>query len=100
MAKENRVNNHTVAKKASGLASRIIDGEAVIVLPAKGLVRVLNQAGAFIWESIDGKRKIQEIARLLIGEFQVSEKKALADIKRFIEDLVDKGMVEIVKHNQ
>lgn len=97
---DNKLNKNLVVKKTPGTASRIIDGEAVVILPEKGLVRVLNEVASFIWKAIDDKKSIQEIAYLLTQEFQVSKNKALADTKEFIEELVEKGMVEIAKNNQ
>ena len=37
-------------KKSEDTASRIIDGEAVIVIPQKGVVTVLNETGSGIWQ--------------------------------------------------
>ncbi len=92
---DNKVTENTVVKKTPSTAFRIIDGEAVVVQSEEGLVKVLNEVGSFIWKAIDDEKSIQEIAHLLTLEFQVSKNKALVDTKEFIEELVEKGMVEI-----
>ena len=94
----NKVTENTVVKKTSGTASRVIDGEAVVVLPEEGMVRVLNEVGSFIWKSIDGKKKLSEISQVLTQEFKVSEEQALLDIREFTADLmVRKMLVEVKK---
>ncbi len=91
------LDENSVLRKSPGAASRIIDGEAVIVLPEAGMVRVLNEAGSFIWEAIDGKNKISEISRALTQKFEVSKGKALTDTKEFIAVLISKKMADKVK---
>ena len=96
----NKVSENTVVKKALATASRIIDGEAVIVLPEEGMVRVLNEGGSFIWKAIDGKKKIDDIAQAVIGEFKISKAQAFSDTKEFIEELIEKKMIFKVSESQ
>ena len=94
---DNKLNKNSVVKKSPGTASRIIDGESVIVLPEEGMVRVLNEVGSFIWEAIDGKKKLSEISRVLTQEFKVSEEQTLLDVREFTADLMVKKMIVEVK---
>jgi len=75
--------------------SRTIDGEALVVQPQDGMMNVLNDVGALVWESCDGTRTIAEIARLVRAKYDVSEEAALADVAEFVRDLQDKGLVEL-----
>jgi len=75
------------------VAARIIDGEAVIVLPESGQVNVLNEVGSRIWELIDGTRNVGEITEIIVAEYDVAAEQAERDISDFIQELVDNKML-------
>ncbi|MDR7666854.1 PqqD family protein [Methanosarcina sp. Z-7115] len=47
----------------------------------------LNESGAFIWELINGKRKLIEITDLIVEKYRIDKKEAEADILMFFEEL-------------
>ncbi len=75
------------------VVGQVVDGEAVLVLPSKGKVKVLNEVGARIWELADGNRSIGEIAGQLTAEYEVDLPQAQNDTLIFIQELVDKGVL-------
>jgi len=75
---------------------RIVDGEAVIVFPESGQVKVLNQVGARIWSLMDGSRTVQNIAEVICDEYQVEKEHAEADVLEFTEKLEKTGVVTLV----
>ena len=79
--------------KSRDAASRIIDNQAVIVIPQEGLVRVLNHTGTKIWSLLDGKNNIKYIVKKLLGEFEISLAEARKDVLVFLNELEDKQMV-------
>ena len=74
-------------------AWRIIEEEAVVVIPQEGLVRVLNNSGAKIWSLLDGRNTIGVIAKEIAGEFEVSLEEACRDTLDFLNELQIKRMV-------
>jgi len=80
-------------KKSEDTASRIIDGEAVIVTPQKGVVTVLNETGSGIWQLLDGRNTVEDIINVISSEFSVSREEARKDTLCFIEELIEKDMV-------
>ena len=84
-----------IPSKSSQTASRIIDGEAVIVLLKKSRVHVLNEVGSRIWELSNGKRSIKKIADTIFKEFKVTKKKALKDTTEFVKSLTKKKMLTL-----
>lgn len=84
-----------------GVVGRVLENqdpsktEAVIVLPDKGQVKVLNEVGTRIWSLIDGKRKISDIIQVIIQEYQVNPKNAENDTFVFLSELEKKGIIEI-----
>jgi hypothetical protein len=75
------------------VVGRIVDNEAVLVLPGKGEVKVLNEIGARIWSLVDGRRSIEEIAKQIFAEFKVSQPEAEQDVADFIQQLLVKGII-------
>ena len=86
-----------VVAHTPGVVSRMVDGEAVLVDPKKGMVRVLNPAGARIWEMIDGRRTVAELAADIAAEYGIEATRAQADTISFCEDLVRRGVLTVSK---
>ena len=80
-----------------GIVSRMVDGEAVLVDPKQGMVRVLNPAGARIWEMIDGRQTVAELAEGIATEYGIEAPRAQADTIAFCEDLVRRGVLTVSK---
>ena len=85
----------TYPLKSPQTASRVIDGEAVIIIPQDNEVKVLNEVGSRIWDLIDGQRDLNEVSTLISDEFEVSSGQAFEDITEFINDLSRKKMVNL-----
>lgn len=77
------------------VVGRIVDQEAVLVLPEQGQVKVLNPVGARIWTMIDGIRTIREIAALISQEYEVALLQAEDDAIQFICDLEQRQVLTI-----
>ena len=87
--------NATVVKRSPEAVFRVVDGEAVIVEPGRGLVNVVNEVGTRVWEWMDGVRSVDDIARLVCDEFEVTPEEATRDILEFVNELIDNKLVEI-----
>lgn len=75
------------------IASRMFEGEVVIVDPQKNMVRMLNHVGSRVWELADGTHTTKDIVALLTKEFEVEQKEAENGVESFIEELTDKGLL-------
>jgi hypothetical protein len=68
-------------------------GNEYVLVPVTGniadmdSVYTLNETGAFIWEQIDGKSSLEEIAVKVKAEFEVDEDIAIADVMNFVADI-------------
>lgn len=74
-------------------ASRIFDGEAVVITPAENITRMFNPVGSHIWELIDGRRSIGQIVDLLIDEYDVNPERARRTTLDFFAMLEEKRLV-------
>ncbi len=71
----------------------IVEGEAVLVLPEQGQVRVLNEVGARIWALADGTRTGRDIVAAICTEYDVGPAQAEADALAFLTELEAKGVI-------
>lgn len=84
------------------LLTRRIAGESIIV-PIRGnladLQRVfaLDPVGEFVWEQLDGRRSVAEIAGAVAGRFDVARDEAVRDILEFVGELLNAGLIEDLK---
>lgn len=76
--------------------SQVMDGEVVLVDPKQGMVRVLNAAGALIWEHVDGRRTVADLAVALTAKYGIEEARAQTDALVFCTDLAARNVLTIV----
>ena len=82
-----------ILAKSPKTAWRIIEGEAVILSMESKVLRGLNPVGSRIWELIDGQRSLEEITGTIVLEFDVTPADAARDVRTFIQELLDRGLV-------
>ncbi|MCA9875339.1 MAG: PqqD family protein [Ardenticatenaceae bacterium] len=75
------------------LTWRLLDGDAVIVSPQTGKIRVLNHVGAFIWQKVVDKLSISEIVEAITTNYGISPQQAQTDLDTFIDDLAQRDMI-------
>lgn len=73
-----------------------IGGEkmAVPITVNDGGLAGLNEVGAFLWEKLQGGTTEADLVKALTSEYDVKEEKATADVKKFLEILRTKGLLE------
>ncbi len=75
-------------------ASRIIDGQAVIMTLEDNTLHTLNEIGSMIWELSDGVRSIEDMAAIIHDEHKmVDYEKIRTDCQAFVKELLSKGML-------
>jgi len=89
---------HKYPTKSENTASRILDGEAVVVLPLESLVYTFDPVGTRIWELINGEKKISHIVKNIQNEYEVDSESAKQDTIDFIQELVTKKMLILNDH--
>jgi hypothetical protein len=80
------------------VAARVVDGAAVIVLADAGTVQVLDEVGTRVWELIDGKRTVAQIAQEIENEYEVSLEEAAQDVAELLDKLVAAQAIVLSDH--
>jgi hypothetical protein len=82
-------------RRDPSVAWRVIQGEAVMVLPSTGKVHTLNEVGTRFWELIDGQRSLEEIAKKIEEEFDAPPGAIEADCQRFANELAERRLLTL-----
>ena len=70
-----------------------MEDEAVLVLPEKGEVKVLNEVGTLIWSLADGHHSVRQMVDIICATYDVSQDEAEADTLTFLAELQHKGII-------
>lgn len=65
----------------------VVDGEVIVCHPARTNVQVLNGVGSDVWVLIDGRRSVNDIARLLADKYRIDVDRVQRDVLVFVEEL-------------
>lgn len=87
--------NAYIKQNLKDTASRVIEGEAIIINLDNGIYYSLNEVGTAIWELADGKSTIKEIADAVCKEYDVDYEEAEKDVLEVVNDLVREGLVVV-----
>jgi hypothetical protein len=75
------------------LSSRVLDGEVVVLDHDNEKIHQLNATASFVWTRLGGTLDLQAIADELTEQFDVSNHKALGDIRRIVRDFENLKLV-------
>jgi hypothetical protein len=79
------------------VVGRVVGDEAVLVIPGKGEVKVLNEVGARLWSLADGQHTIAAMAAVISTEYETEPSQAEADALEFVEQLMQKGVLVLLQ---
>ncbi len=87
--------------KDPNMVFRQIDDEMILVPIRRNVadlesIYTLNPVAARIWELIDGKRQVKDIAKAILQEYEVDERKAEKDLQEFLSQLEERKAVATV----
>jgi hypothetical protein len=91
-----------VYRKVQEIVSRRIADEMFIV-PIRGRLADMKQifivpeVAEFIWNHLDGEKTLKEILDEINETYDVGKKQAEEDLKEFIDELLEAGLIEEAK---
>ncbi|GGW75530.1 PqqD family protein [Streptomyces caelestis] len=81
-----------VPRRTLGTRIRLVEGDFHIGAEDKALH--LTGPAKIIFASLDGRRSVADVARLVTAEYDIDQEEAVADVLEFLNDLTDRGIVE------
>jgi hypothetical protein len=82
-----------IVRRNEKTASRVLEGEAIVLTPTDSKIHSFNETGSRIWELLAEEPTVRKIIAQIRSEFEVGEEQAQADVIAFLEELAVKGMV-------
>lgn len=86
-----RINKEFVLREIAG--EYIIIPTGATVLEFNGLITV-NEVGITLWRMLQQEVSFEQLVEAVLGEYQVEENVARADIREFLEELQKAGILE------
>lgn len=58
---------------------------------------LLNATGVFVWEQLDGRRRVRDIGKTVAQAFAIDAETAAADVAGFLASLFENSLVELAE---
>lgn len=71
-----------------------VDGEVVMLDRESDVYYGLNEVGAHIWEQLEEPRTVDELEGSTAETFDVSRVRCRDDVREFLTELLDSGLIE------
>jgi hypothetical protein len=90
-----------VYKREEQIVCRKVAGETLLV-PVRGRLAHMQQifsldpVAAYIWEALDGEKKLEDIQEGILDTFDVKKEQAESDMLEFIDELLKAGLIVAV----
>lgn len=98
---KSNINLNSIYKPSEDVVAREVQGEFIVIPITSGIAESddeifsLNESGRAIWDKLDGKRSLKEIADILESEFEGSVEKIERDCLGLSEELLKRKMIII-----
>ena len=96
---ETKVERNGTYVPSDDVVAREIEGELIIVPLVSGIGNIedelftLNDTGRAIWERLDGKKSLKELARELSAEYEAPEGEIERDLIGLVQELIKRKML-------
>ena len=75
------------------VAGEVVDGEAVIINLGNGMYYTMDKVGAEVWQLIERRRCMEEMAGEIAARYGVDRQTVLGDLGVVVAELVAEGLV-------
>lgn len=89
----------TIYRPSGDIVTRIIEGKLIIVPLTSGVGKVdddlytLNETGKEIWDLLDGRLTVKDIAGRLANQFEAPLEEIEGDVSELLGELLDRGIL-------
>ncbi len=75
------------------VASKVIDGEAIIINLANGIYYSMDKVGAHVWDLFQSGYTLEEVVASVTGQYNVSRDQAELNVQDLVRELVQENLV-------
>jgi antirestriction protein len=80
-------------KRDGRLPHQDVQGQAVVVAPARREVHEFDETATFLWATLARERSVEDLVDALREEYDVDAAEAEKDVREFVALLEEKGLV-------
>ena len=89
-------------RRQTGVVLCHVDGKHMLVPAMTNKVNLdclflLNGTGGFVWEQLDGRRRVEQIGEAMAKAFGIPGDVAMEDVSLFLTSLLDQQLVELIE---
>jgi Coenzyme PQQ synthesis protein D (PqqD). len=81
--------------KEQEVASKVVDGEAILINLANGMYYSLEKVGGLVWSMVTGGSSIARIAEVISERYSIPVAQAQEDVRRLVEELLADGLIVV-----
>ncbi len=85
-----------ILSRREEIIAGLVDGDLMLLNIETGYYHTVNPTGRRIWELLEQPRSLDEICAALSQEFNVSPQDCLAQTHIFIQELLQRNVVQVV----
>jgi len=75
------------------VASKVIDGEAIIINLANGVYYSMDKVGALVWDLLQTGHSLEEVISAVSSRYDVEREQAEAHVRDLVQELVQENLV-------
>lgn len=75
------------------VAAKVMDGEAILIDLSSGKYYSMDLVGGFVWSLLSTQHNIDETIAAVVGQYEVSEEQAAADVKNLLDELQKEKLI-------
>ena len=84
-------------KRDEKVTWRTLEKDCILLHLTSGFYYTLNDVGRFLWESLDGEQKLQDIYEEMLEQYEVDPETARKDMVELIDDLMQEGLLKSIE---
>ncbi|MBN3040335.1 MAG: PqqD family protein [Candidatus Omnitrophica bacterium] len=79
----------------SKVAWQEIDDAIVVVTPWNKQIHIISETASMLWRALALPKSEKDLVTLIVQEYEIDEVRAEQDIRTFIKESIEKGIVDI-----
>jgi hypothetical protein len=85
--------HHRFRPREEEVASKVIDGEAIIINLANGIYYSMDKAGALVWDLLQAGQTLEEVIVAVTGRYDVAREQAESNVRDLVQELIQENLV-------
>ena len=85
--------HHCFRPREEEVASKVIDGEAIIINLANGVYYSMDKVGALVWDLLQAGDSLEEVISAVTSRYDVAREQAEVNVCDLVQELVQENLV-------